>query len=192
MRSFSPFYGLPVSTLQERLTEVEKIEETFTLVVHDGKIELQWNDDYARDVWIASRSRADKQINLMEPFIALLPSFRWVASGRVMPLHPRCVLGVYSRMFVPSCLLTTHRATFTIHDQPTILLDHARQQELLTAAKHGTVSTHPNENDRFEQDWHAACAPTDPINQEGYEELREYSAFCLICVTLWAYDPCTR
>lgn len=81
MRSFSPFYGLPVSTLQERLTEVEKIEETFTLVVHDGKIELQWNDDYARDVWIASRSRADKQINLMEPFIALLPSFRWVGSA---------------------------------------------------------------------------------------------------------------
>jgi len=26
-------------------------------------------------------------------------------------------------------------ATFTIHDQPSILLDHDRQQELLTAAK---------------------------------------------------------
>ena len=27
------------------------------------------------------------------------------------------------------------RATFTIHDQPTMLLDYKRQQELLTAAK---------------------------------------------------------
>ena len=29
----------------------------------------------------------------------------------------------------------TLRATFTIHDQPTMLLDYKRQQELLTAAK---------------------------------------------------------
>jgi beta-1,2-xylosyltransferase len=189
MRSFSPFYGLPVSTLQERLTEVEKIEETFTLVVHDGKIELQWNDDYARDVWIASRSRADKQINLMEPFIALLPSFWGVGSGRVTP---RVIYSSRVRECPVASLLTTHRATFTIHDQPTILLDHARQQELLTAAKQGTVSTHPNENDRFEQNWHAACAPTDPINQDGYEELREYSALCPTSMTLCAHDLDTR
>jgi hypothetical protein len=30
------------------------------------------------------------------------------------------------------------RATFTIHDQPTMLLDYKRQQELLTAAKDHT------------------------------------------------------
>lgn len=76
MNSLLPFYGLPIKTLSERLKEAEAIPETFTLIVHDGKVELQWNDDYSRDMWWASRPRADSQINLMEPFINMLPSFR--------------------------------------------------------------------------------------------------------------------
>jgi beta-1,2-xylosyltransferase len=80
------------------------------------------------------------------------------------------------------------RATFTIHDQPSILLDHARQEELLTAAKAKTgenhrpfllrllmtVSNHPNEEDRYEQDWNKACAKDSPLNK-GEKELRELS-----------------
>jgi beta-1,2-xylosyltransferase len=76
MNSLLVFYGLPVETMQERSVETEKIPETFTLIVHDGKVELQWNDDYSRDTWWASRPRADSQINLMEPFISQLPNFR--------------------------------------------------------------------------------------------------------------------
>ncbi|WVF71389.1 beta-1,2-xylosyltransferase 1 [Kwoniella sp. CBS 6097] len=143
MDSLLPFWGLPIKTLQERLEEAEKIPETFTLIVHDGKVELQWNDDYSRDTWWASRPRADSQTNLMEPFIKHIGAFR---------------------------------ATFTIHDQPTMLLDHERQQELLNAAKTGKVSNHANENDRFEQDWTKACAKDSPLNK-GEKELPEADSF---------------
>jgi len=102
MESLLPFYGLPIETLKERTADAEKIAETFTLVVLDGKVELQWNDNYSRDTWWASRGRADNQINLMEPFIGMLPNFR---------------------------------ATYTIHDQPSILLDYQRNKELVDAAR---------------------------------------------------------
>jgi len=82
MKSLLPFYGLPIKTLQQRLEETEKIEETFTLIVKNGKVELQWNDDYSRDMWWASRPRADSQINLMEPFIGLIGDLRWVSNNR--------------------------------------------------------------------------------------------------------------
>ena len=121
MNSLMPFYGLPIETMQQRAREAEKIPETFTLVVHDGKVELQWNDDYSRDTWWASRPRADSQINLMEPFIKDIGSLRYVVS-----------LTTGKRRGL------TIRATFTIHDQPTMLLDYKRQQELLTAAKDHT------------------------------------------------------
>lgn len=88
--------------MKERAEEAEKIPETFTLIVNDGKVELQWNDNYSRDTWWASRGRADKQANLMEPFIAMLPDFR---------------------------------ATYTIHDQPSVLIDHSRRTELVDAAR---------------------------------------------------------
>ncbi|OCF60907.1 beta-1,2-xylosyltransferase 1 [Kwoniella mangroviensis CBS 10435] len=143
MESLLPFYGLPIKTLQERLEETEKIQETFTLIIHDGKVELQWNDDYSRDTWWASRPRADSQINLLEPFIKHIGAFR---------------------------------ATFTIHDQPSILLDHARQEELINAAKSGKISNHPNENDRFEQDWSKACAKDSPLNK-GEQELPAADTF---------------
>jgi beta-1,2-xylosyltransferase len=78
MNSLMPFYGLPVETMQQRTREAEKIPETFTLVVHDGKVELQWNDDYSRDTWWASRPRADS--HLMEPFIKEIGTFRYVMS----------------------------------------------------------------------------------------------------------------
>ncbi|WWD17085.1 beta-1,2-xylosyltransferase 1 [Kwoniella shandongensis] len=143
MDSLLPFYGLPIETLKERLEEAEKIQETFTLIIHDGKVELQWNDDYSRDTWWASRPRADSQINLMEPFIKHLGAFR---------------------------------ATFTIHDQPSILLDHARQEELVTAARQGKVSNHANEEDRFEQVWSKACAKDSPLNK-GEPELPAADTF---------------
>ena len=76
MDSLLPFYALPIATLQERMTEVESIQETFTLIVHDGKVVLQWNDDYSRDTWWASRPRADSQINLMEPFVGMIGNIR--------------------------------------------------------------------------------------------------------------------
>jgi beta-1,2-xylosyltransferase len=78
MNSLMPFYGLPIDTMIERFKEAEQIPETFTLIVEDGKVILQWNDDYSRDTWWASRPRADSQINLMEPFIKDIGSFRWV------------------------------------------------------------------------------------------------------------------
>jgi beta-1,2-xylosyltransferase len=101
MESLQPFYGLPIETLKQRGEEVEKIPETYTAIVEDGKVEVQWNDNYSRDVWIQSRGRADAQINLMDNFIALLPDFR---------------------------------ATFTIHDQPSILLNYERRKDLMDAA----------------------------------------------------------
>lgn len=76
MNSLMPFYALPIATLKERLEETETIQETFTLIVLDGKVELKWNDDYSRDTWWASRPRADSQTNLMEPFIQHLPNLR--------------------------------------------------------------------------------------------------------------------
>ncbi len=78
MDSLLPFYALPIPTVKERLIEVESIQETFTLIVQDGKVELQWNDEYSRDTWWASRPRADSQINLMEPFIGMIGNIRWV------------------------------------------------------------------------------------------------------------------
>ena len=76
MDSLLPFYALPITTLQERLTEVESIQETFTLIIQEGKVELKWNDDYSRDTWWASRPRADSQINLMEPFLSQVGNLR--------------------------------------------------------------------------------------------------------------------
>ncbi|ORX35699.1 hypothetical protein BD324DRAFT_631296 [Kockovaella imperatae] len=143
MNSLMPFFALPIETLRERLLEAETIAETFTLIVQNGKVELQWNDDYSRDTWWASRPRADSQINLMEPFLHHLENFR---------------------------------ATFTIHDQPSILLDHARRKELLDAAYDHKISTHANENDRFVQDWKSACAPDSPLVR-GEKELPQPDTF---------------
>ena len=78
MNALLPFYGLPIATLAERAAEAEDIVETFTLIVTDGKVELQWNDEYSRDTWWASRPRADSQINLMEPCLYHLAGIRWV------------------------------------------------------------------------------------------------------------------
>lgn len=98
MQSLLPFWAFPPAELAKRNAEAEKVPETFTLIVQKGKVMLQvgrcdtrdspcadgcvrfqWNDDYSRDQWWASRPRADAQINLMEPFMAKLPDFRCVA-----------------------------------------------------------------------------------------------------------------
>lgn len=88
--------------MEKRNAEAEKVVETFTLIVKKGKVELQWNDNYSRDQWWASRPRADAQINLMEPFLSALPDFR---------------------------------ATFTIHDQPSLMPDFHRMKELTDLGK---------------------------------------------------------
>lgn len=101
MDTLLPFYGLPIASLKARLEETEKLPETFTVIVNRGKVELQWNDDYSRHKWLASRGRADSQINLMEPFLNFVGDFR---------------------------------ATYSIHDRPSILVDYARMKELQDAA----------------------------------------------------------
>ncbi|ODN80875.1 beta-1,2-xylosyltransferase 1 [Cryptococcus amylolentus CBS 6039] len=154
MESLLPFYALPIESLKARMAEAEKVAETFTLIVHDGKVELQWNDDYSRDTWWASRPRADSQINLMEPFIKHIGAFR---------------------------------ATFTIHDQPSILLDKDRETELLDAARKGRVVTSKDEIDRPEQNWHKACAEDSPLNKGVVEEL---SSDTFISSHLSAMDIC--
>jgi len=78
LNSLLPFYAFTPAELAKRNAEAEKVVETFTLILNKGKVELQWNDDYSRDKWWASRPRADAQINLMEPFMNMLPDFRRV------------------------------------------------------------------------------------------------------------------
>jgi beta-1,2-xylosyltransferase len=134
------------------MKEAESVAETFTLIVHDGKVELQWNDDYSRDTWWASRPRAEAQIDLMEPFIERIGSFR---------------------------------ATFTIHDQPTIMLEYDRMKELTDLAKQRkrtwiadftvskliqTVTSHPDTEDKPENNYVKACAPDSPLAKGEKEE----------------------
>lgn len=85
MESLLPFYGLSIAELKKRNEESEKVIETYTLIVNDSKVVLQWNDDYARDTIWSTRQRADAQINLMEPFIDRLPAFRATFSDHDQP-----------------------------------------------------------------------------------------------------------
>ena len=103
MEGLLPYYALPIPKMKERLEDCEKIVETFSLIVNDHKVELKWNDDYARDWWWSSRTRADAQVNLMETFLHFLPDLR---------------------------------ATYTIHDQPSVVVDYERSRELIEAARH--------------------------------------------------------
>ncbi len=65
-------------------------------------------------------------------------------------------------------------ATHTIHDQPTILLDHDRAAELVNAAMARKVAPHHVEEDKHTVDWRGACAKSDPINTPDFLELRKY------------------
>ena len=76
MESLLPFYGLPIATVLERLAETEQWVETFTLIVKDGSVKLQWNDDYSKDVWPQTQDRANSQMRTMEPFLDKLGDFR--------------------------------------------------------------------------------------------------------------------
>ncbi|KAL7413213.1 hypothetical protein BDY24DRAFT_389314 [Mrakia frigida] len=77
MEGLAPFFGMSSSEVTQRVSEAESVKETYTLIVKEGgKVVLQWNDDYSRDVWWSSRSRADAQINLMEPFLDKLGDMR--------------------------------------------------------------------------------------------------------------------
>lgn len=138
MQTLLPFYAFDHAELEKRNAEAEKTVETFTMIVKKGKVEIQvgppwrhgslvliqtqWNDDYSRDHWWASRPRADAQVNLMEPFMSMLSDFRYVpnssARARLVVSHARFV-----------------RATFTIHDQPSIMPSHDRMKELTDLAK---------------------------------------------------------
>lgn len=156
MESLLPYYGLPIDVLAERLKEVEKLVETYTLIVKDGKVEIQWNDDYARNLWSSSRARADDQANILEPFLHLLNDFR---------------------------------ATFTIHDQPSIQLEAGPQKELVDAALAQSVVSHPNDVDHFHRDWKKMCPDDSPLHR-GEEEPHGTKSF--INDHLPAMDPCTH
>lgn len=83
MESLTPFYALPHEEVQKRLQEAEQLPETFTLIVKsggNGKVVLQWNDEYSRDTWWNTRPRADAQINLMEYFLDRLGDMRYVCN----------------------------------------------------------------------------------------------------------------
>lgn len=137
LNALLPFYAFSPAELAKRNAEAEKVVETFTLIVQNGKVVLQWNDDYSRDKWWSSRPRADAQVNLMEPFLGMLNDFR---------------------------------ATFTIHDQPSILPDHDRMKDLTTLAKKKQVTNKVDEKDKAEMNWLAACAKDSPAVKGHVEE----------------------
>lgn len=156
MESLLPYYGLPKETLAERTKEAEKIVETYTIIVKDGKAEIQWNDDYAREMWSISRARADDQVNIMEPFLHLLHDFR---------------------------------ATFTIHDQPSIQLEHGPQQELIDAALAQKPVKFAHDVDHLERDWKKMCGPDSPLHRG---EVETHGPGTFIHDHLPAMDPCTH
>lgn len=52
MEGLAPFFGMSSSEVTQRVNEAESVKETYTLIVKEGgKVVLQWNDDYSRDVW---------------------------------------------------------------------------------------------------------------------------------------------
>jgi beta-1,2-xylosyltransferase len=178
MNSLIPFYGLPIDTLHDRLMEAETIPETFTLIVHDGMVELQWNDDYARHVWSATSWRADNQMKFMAPFIRHLGDFRCVCCDDV----------------ISGCLLTMTQSDVH-HSRPTLNTvglddtarsNYCRQTQSKSVVRHHqgiyptdalTSAWHqPDEEDRFEQDWHKACSPDSRLNS-GEKELRGFPVF---------------
>lgn len=176
MNSLMPFFALPIETLHERLLEAETIPETFTLIVQNGKVELQWNDDYSRDTWWASRPRADAQINLMEPFLEFLEDFRSAARFEGNLNRADVTLGLHLRSMTnrPFCLTMPDRRNCSrLLMIIRVSLDWASEGQYWALMLIVAVSNHPNEDDRFEQDWHKACAPDSPLNK-GEKELRAY------------------
>lgn len=148
MESLLPFYGLPIAELKKRNEEAEKVVETYTLIVNDSRVVLQWNDDYARDAIWATRPRSDAQISLMEPFLNRLPEFR---------------------------------ATFSVHDQPSVTVPFMEMKLLTEAAKkkqselsRGTILTtaiNPTVKiDTFKPDYHKVCAPNSAYALEQKDE----------------------
>lgn len=156
MQSLLPFYAFDHAELEKRNLEAEKTVETFTMIVKKGKVEVQWNDDYSRDRWWASRPRADAQVNLMEPFLGMLTDFK---------------------------------ATFTIHDQPSIMPSHDRMKELTDLAKKKQVTKITSEQDLPETNWLAAC-PKDSPAAKGELEPDAHDTF--VSSHLSAMNPCNH
>ncbi|KLT40707.1 Cap3p [Cutaneotrichosporon oleaginosum] len=138
MESLMPYYGLSIKELQARNAEMEKVVETFTLIVTNGKVEVQWNDNYARDRWFSARPRADAQVNLMEKFLHLLPNLR---------------------------------ATFSIHSQPTVMLNHDVLEKLEKAGREHKAVDNPGDTDTKKFDWPMACSNDSPLKKKEKEEL---------------------
>ena len=80
MEHLLPFYGLTVDVMQQRLRDVEQIHETWTIVVHDGQVDLQRNDDYSQWKWPGSDDRVNGEIELIRPLLDRLGNFRCVGS----------------------------------------------------------------------------------------------------------------
>lgn len=132
-----PYWGLPVKELQQRNAEMESVVETFTLIVEKGKVEVQWNDNYARDMWWSTRPRADAQVNIMEKFLHLMPNLR---------------------------------ATFSIHDQPAIMVNHGIVEKLDKAARDHTVVNNPGDTDTKKFDIPLACPKDSPLVKKVKED----------------------
>ncbi|KAI5453780.1 cryptococcal xylosyltransferase 1 [Naganishia albida] len=156
MQTLLPFYAFTPAELEKRNGEAEKTVETFTMIVKKGKVEVQWNDEYSRDHWWASRPRADAQVNLMEPFLGMLSDFR---------------------------------ATFTIHDQPSIMPSHERMSELVHLAKTKQITRLTNEKDVPEMNWLNAC-PKDSPAVKGEQEPDAHDTF--VSSHLSAMNPCNH
>lgn len=137
MESLKPFYGLPVHELQARNAGMEKMPETFTLIVAQGKVEVQWNDNYARDRWWSTRPRADAQVNVMEKFLHHLPNLR---------------------------------ATFSIHDQPMVMVNQDILERLNKAASEHKVVADPGDVDTAKFDWNLACPADSPLKNNVKEQ----------------------
>lgn len=107
-----PFWAFSPQELIKRNAEAEKVVETFTLVINDGTVELQWNDEYSKGRWWASGPRADAQINLMEPFLSMLPNLRWVQLAPLSHSNGRDLLKVYRQSDIYCSRPTQHLAKF--------------------------------------------------------------------------------
>ncbi|CED82144.1 cap1-related protein [Phaffia rhodozyma] len=168
MNSLLPFYALPPDEIAQRVTEAESIPETFTLIVKEGgKVVLQWNDQYSRDIWWNARTRADHQINLMEPFLDKLGEMR---------------------------------VTFSIHDQPFMVLPYERRQELegLAKGRVGSYTSHLIDEDIHTADWINACPPDSPARTGtealfiGEENGKEKDSVRFVVNHESAMNPCSN
>lgn len=75
----APFWALPRSEMRKRAKDVESIKETYTLVIKDGKVDVEISDESGL-AWEGTRLRAADQASLVKSFARFLPDMRTVFS----------------------------------------------------------------------------------------------------------------